>query len=263
MRGAQRKLFAISLLLVAAAWLAPALAADRAAVRLPREFVVPPWDGMRVGLDVLVDGQPLSTFVYAGRTYLPLRQLGNEYEIRVWNHGPRRITAVVSADGLSVLNGKPASEEDPGYLVAPRSSILIKGWRRNVDTVAAFRFEERDKSYASRIGHPENIGVIGLVAFEEWGRVPRPIPQLKESAAATPSRASGDVGTSGTAYGRDIDSPTYEVPFVRSSNRRALTLYYDTIEALRRAGIPVSDPAPVPFPRNHDYVPPPPGDMRR
>ena len=229
----------------------------------PIDFVVPPPDGMRVGLEVLVDGRPLRTVQHAGRTYLPVPRLGTEYEIRVWNHGPRRITALVSVDGLSVINGRPTSEDHPGYIVAPRGHVVIKGWRRDRDTVAAFSFEEREKSYASRMGYPDNVGVISLLAIEE--RQPRfaPLLERKDSAAPAALRGSGEVGGTGTGYGRDVDSPVYYVSFVRGNNTRTVSILYDTRDALRRAGVPVDDPVPIPIPREKEFAPPPPGDPRR
>jgi hypothetical protein len=204
---------------------------------------------MRVNLDVLVDGQPVRLVSHEGRLYLPVPRLGVEYALRVTNHGPRRITAVLSVDGLSVLNSKPASVHQPGYIVDPTRSIVIQGWRRDRDTVKAFTFEPRHRSYAWQLGHRGNVGVIGLVAIEEWGRLPREFLEDRPGGFAGSLKArSAEVGGTGTGAGRDIDSPVILVPFVRSSHRRAITIYYDTPEALRRAGIPIDPPRPVPFP---------------
>jgi hypothetical protein len=247
--------------LVAGAFLtsAVALAAELEAI----EYPVPSRDGMRVGLEVLVDGRPLPTVRHAGKTYLPVPRLGLEHEVRVWNDGPRRIAAVVSVDGLSVINGRPASEDSAGYLVDPHASIRIKGWRRSLETVAAFSFEERGKSYAQRMGYPENVGVIGLLAVEEAGRWPRPLPERRGDAEPAARAASGEVGGTGTGYGRDLDSPAYRVPFLRGGNRQTVTLYYDTAEALRQAGVPVDSPVPIPFPGDTEFAPPPPGPRGR
>ena len=234
---------------------APGAPVDRRPPRDREEFVLPPWDGLRVGLEVLVDGRPLRTVSHRCKTYLPVPRLGAEYEIRVWNQGARRVTAIVSVDGLSVINGRPASEDHPGYIVAPRGDILIKGWRRDRDTVAAFSFEEREKSYASRVGHPENIGVIGLVAIEDMGRRPELVLEKKDSAPSATGTREAPGGT-GTGYGRDVDSPVYYETFVRSNNKRTVTFYYDTVDALRKAGVPVDEPFPVPFPRGKESVPP-------
>jgi len=215
---------------------------------------------MEVSLDILVAGRPLATIEHASLTYLPVPEVGAEYEIRVSNHGPRRITALVSVDGLSVITGEPASESQPGYIVGPHNRILIKGWRRDLDRVAAFRFVARDKSYAALVGRPENVGVIGLVAFEELVPIPRPLWEGKD--AATPERASSLLGSIGTEYGRTVDSQVYQVPFVRSANKRTVLLYYDTVEALRRVGAPY-DLWLVPFPGNSKFSSPPPGYRER
>lgn len=222
--------------------------------------LIAPWPAnTQVSLEVLVEGRPLRTVPYQGKTYLPVPRLGAEYEIRVWNHGPRRIVAVVSVDGLSVINGEPASEAHPGYIVAPYSHILIKGWRRSMELVAAFRFVQRDKSYAGLVGKPENIGVIGLVAVEELVWQAGPALEKKDSTAPAARWAVGQVGSVGTEYGREVGSQVYYVPFVRSANRRTVTLYYDTVEALREVGVPVDSPLPAPFAGAPKFVPPPPG----
>lgn len=220
----------------------------------PRPFPSP----MRVSLEVLLDGRPMRTVYHRGKTYLPVPRLGVEYTLRVRNHGPRRVAAVLSVDGLSVISGRPASEDGTGYLVGSYGSIVIPGWRRNMDTVAAFRFVSRDDSYAARVGHPENVGVIGLVAFEErW-----PMPRLPMEGKGAADRAyAGSAAKAGTGYGRDIDSPAVRVPFERSGRRHAITYHYDTVEALREAGVPVDRYHPVPFPGG--FAPPPPGDGRR
>lgn len=222
------------------------------------EPIVPRPIPMSVGLEVLVEGRPLQTISHQGRTYLPVPYWGQEYEIRVWNHGPRRIVALVSVDGLSVITGRPASEEQPGYIVAAHGSVLIKGWRRDLDRVAAFGFEERSRSYASRMGYPEKIGVISLLAIEE--RTTRPWVELERKGTGAPAaqRAHDDVGGTGTGYGRDIDSHVQVVPFARSHNRRVVTIWYDTPQALRQAGVPVDRPWPRPVPGPWEFAPPPP-----
>jgi hypothetical protein len=226
--------------------------------RPPGEYVLPPRSVMHVSLDVLVNGEPVRLITHQGRLYLPVPRMGAEYEIRVNNHGSRRITAIVSVDGLSVINGKPASEQQPGYIVDPYRNVVIKGWRRDRNTVAAFTFEDRERSYAARMGHPENIGVIGLVAFEEQTPWPRPLLERSGGGAPAAKDARRTLGEAGTGWGRDLDSPIQLVLFARSTNKRTITIYYDTVEALRRAGVPVDGRYPIPFPGDPEYAPPPP-----
>jgi hypothetical protein len=250
-------LLSIALVIVGGVLALAGSPADESRLSLERH-PLPPGEGLRVWLEVLVDGRPLPTIWHEGRIYLPVPKLGTEYELRVWNHGPRRITAIVAVDGLSVISGQSASEADPGYIVAPGSSIQIKGWRRNLDTVAAFRFTEREDSYAYRMGRAENIGVIGLIAIEEMHRWP-PLLRDYQARPALGAKRAAEVGGTGTGYGRDVDSPIVLVPFVRSANKRTITIYYDTVDALRRAGVPVEGRFPTPFPGDLKFAPPPPG----
>ena len=231
------------------------------------DYRIVPWPRMQVSMEILVDGRAVPTIYHAGKTYLPVPSWGTEYQIRIRNNGSKRIAAIISVDGLSVINGQPASENHPGYVVSPHSSVVIDGWRKSMQEVAAFRFQPREESYAARMGHPENIGVIGLIAIEEQSRwVPQPRPLLENKGALkvpggfapSPQRDTSAVGGTGTGYGRDIYSPTYEVPFVRSSNKQTVTIYYDTRQALRDAGVPVDGGYPVPFPADPRFAPPPP-----
>lgn len=228
--------------------------------RPPLDFVRPPPPRLQVRLEVLVHGRVLPTISYRGRTYLPVPRLGEEYVLRVWNHGPRRISANLSVDGLSVINGRPLSDANPGYIVGPYEYVDIPGWRRDLETVAAFRFVDRAESYAARRGRYENVGTIHLTAYEEHS--PRPYLPLDRSIRAPQRgetvRSFGEVGSIGTEYGRDVHSRTWYVPFVRSSVRRELTIHYDTVEALRAQGIPVEDTYPLPPPVEREFAPPPP-----
>ncbi len=224
---------------------------------VPPDVIILPPDRMSVTMDVLIDGRPARLIEHEGRLYLPVPRMGEEYEIRVTNHGPRRIVALVSVDGLSVIDGRPGGEWGPGYLVYPYSSIVIKGWRRDRDTVAAFSFEERHNSYAYRRGYRSDIGVIRLLAIEELSFVKKPwLRNTIKDMEATPKGDRSALGGTGTGWGRDIGSSVVYVPFVRGPYRRTIAIYYDTEDALRRAGVPVDSVSAIPLePR---YAPPPP-----
>ncbi len=246
--------------LLALAMMAGIAGGQKLEARWPGGYVVPPERAGTVSLEVVIDGHPLRTIRHAGKTYLPVPWLGEEYALRVRNSGTRRVLAIVSVDGLSVISGKPASPSGMGYVIEPGTAITIEGWRRSLGHVATFRFTSREDSYAARMGHPENVGVIGLVAIEERHGPPHPLA-LKSEGKAMPSRGALDAaaGGTGTGYGRDIGSPAYVVPFERGRVIARTTLYYDTADALRRAGVPVDGRYPVPFPAPYEFAPPPPG----
>lgn len=198
---------------------------------------LPPVGSVHVSVDVLVDGKPVGLISHEGRLYLEVPRMGAEYAIRVNNRSAHRITAVVSVDGLSVITKEPASDLQSGYVIDPYADAVIKGWRRDLDTVAAFTFEERENGFAYRLGQRDTIGVLGLVAIEEYEPDPRPVLRIETPVAA--QRGEGLLGTASTGSGRSVDSGVIAVPFVRGTNKHTVTIYYDTPAALRLIGVPV------------------------
>jgi hypothetical protein len=108
---------------------------------------------------------------------------GSSYSIVIKNRCKCRVQVVVSVDGLDVLDGQAASVKKTGYVIAPESSITIKGFRTSYDAVAAFQFSSVSQSYANlRHGETRNVGVIGLAAYTEkgfdpWTWMPKEINQ--------------------------------------------------------------------------------------
>lgn len=99
---------------------------------------------------------------------------GHRYSIVIKNHSPGRIEAVVSVDGLDVIDGKDASFTKRGYLIDPHGDLEIDGWRTGNEEVAAFRFGSVSSSYSNKKhGKTRNVGVIGLALFHERGDSPR------------------------------------------------------------------------------------------
>jgi hypothetical protein len=113
-------------------------------------------------------GDPLPIFSRAGRRHVEGRD-GERYTIELANRTRERIEAVATVDGLDVMNGRPGSFENRGYILGPWSSFRIDGFRKNLDQVAAFRFGSVADSYAARKGDDSNVGVIGVALFAERG----------------------------------------------------------------------------------------------
>ncbi|YCM43336.1 hypothetical protein V2O64_18690 [Verrucomicrobiaceae bacterium 227] len=98
---------------------------------------------------------------------------GREYEIKIKNLGNTRMEAVLSVDGLDVVDGKPGSTKKRGYIVNPRQTLVVKGFRTSHEAVASFKFSSVSSSYANlRHGETRNVGVIGLAIFHEKGAMP-------------------------------------------------------------------------------------------
>ncbi|MBN1959437.1 MAG: hypothetical protein JW841_00705 [Deltaproteobacteria bacterium] len=117
-------------------------------------------------------GNTLSAYRGRGRT-VAIGHHGQRYVIVVQNNTNERFEVVVSVDGLDVIDGRAAGYNKRGYLVEGYGTVEIEGFRRSDDTVAAFRFGSVSNSYAAQTGSARNVGIIGAVAFGEYGYMAR------------------------------------------------------------------------------------------
>ena len=113
-------------------------------------------------------GEPLDAMHVGDRTYV-VGQEGERYSIVIANHTSRRFEAVATVDGLDVINGKTGTFGNRGYILMPRASLEIDGFRQSEAQVAAFRFSKVRDSYAAGRGEARNVGVIGVAFFAERG----------------------------------------------------------------------------------------------
>jgi hypothetical protein len=129
----------------------------------------PALDNGMLSVRVLDDnGSPLPTYFGSGRA-LVAGEHGQRYTIQIANRTANRFEAVVTVDGLDVIDGQPGSFDKRGYLVQPFDSVEIDGFRQSMHDVAAFRFGSVRGSYAAKKGNDRNVGVIGVAFFAERG----------------------------------------------------------------------------------------------
>jgi hypothetical protein len=102
-----------------------------------------------------------------GERVVGMGQPGERYSLSIENRSGERFEVVASVDGLDVLDGEGGSPDKRGYLVAAYSSVVIDGFRRSAEEVAAFRLGDVAHSYAASKGSARNVGVIGFAAFAE------------------------------------------------------------------------------------------------
>lgn len=179
------------------------------------------------------------------------------YSLRLSNNSDTRVLAVLSVDGVNVITGKTASPSQSGYVIGPRDHVYIKGWRKSMDSVAEFKFGSVESSYAALTGRPDNLGVIGVAAFQE--DVPSPIlhkdivqnsapyGMAKRHSAAPSSLAGADRAAElGTQHGRKLrDSASYtEFQRVPGQSPAVSTVYYDSRRGLISRGV-------IPTPQRH------------
>src|SRR3954465_12164561 len=135
----------------------------------PRIALAIAGDKVRAPYDVQIvteDGDTAPTYAFKGRYYVQGTD-NSRYIIRVTNPTPRRVEAVVSVDGLDVVDGEAGDLNKRGYIVPAYGEVRIEGFRTSLADVASFRFTSVDNSYAGRKGKARNVGVIAVAIFEE------------------------------------------------------------------------------------------------
>ena len=169
---------------------------------------------------------------------------GHEYQIRVANRLGEDLLAVMSVDGVNVITGQTADPSQSGYVVSPRASLEVQGWRRSLAQTAAFYFTALPDSYAARTGRPDDVGVIGVALFRSKPE-PQSKPRIAPEAAARSRGAEERDSRLGTGHGRHEHSPAVHVTFDRATSAPAevLTLYYDSHANLVARGV-VREPMP-------------------
>jgi hypothetical protein len=126
---------------------------------------------MRVDIIQGKGNKPLRRICHEGEVYVMAPKKGS-YRISLYNHSNKRRLAVVTVDGVNVLDGKDGDFEGQGYVLGPRETMEIPGWRRDDGTVAAFLFRPEEKSYANQTGRgTRNLGVVGVAVFDEKPKV--------------------------------------------------------------------------------------------
>jgi hypothetical protein len=138
------------------------------------------------------EGAPLGFFATRGETFV-VGTAGERYTIVLENHTGHRLEAVTTVDGLDVINGRPGSLKNRGFLLMPYATVEIDGFRRSEETVATFRFGRVADSYASKVGAARDVGVIGVALFGEEGDAwaPWTSDELHRRATANPFPAEG------------------------------------------------------------------------
>lgn len=120
------------------------------------------------------NGESLATYAQRGRYYV-LGGAGDRYIVHVTNPTAQRIEAVITVDGLDVIDGESGDLKKRGYVVPAYGDVRIEGFRTSTENVATFRFSAVAESYAQRKGKGRNVGVIAVAIFEETPPPAEPI----------------------------------------------------------------------------------------
>lgn len=208
-------------------------------------------------------GNVLPMYWHGGHAYVA-GQPGHEYELRLRNRSAGRVLAVASVDGVNVITGETASQQQSGYVLDRYGALTVSGWRKSLSRTAAFYFTALPDSYAARTGRPHDVGVIGVALFRE---TPRHRYDESEIARQAPARPAGDAARTeqrsapapssgrdggyasdpvpeaqeklGTGHGRSERSSARYTQFERASSHpdEIVTIYYDSHANLIAQGV--------------------------
>lgn len=218
-----------------------------------------------VEVQMLIGDKPVHEITLSDRTFW-LVERDRDFVLRVHAPAGQRILVVASVDGLSVMDGKPATDNASGYVVNPGSKVDIPGYRVDDSTVAAFRIDSVTAAYATRMGYgSDSVGVIGVRVYTEMYQYPAPVYATSQSKSGhlrglarlkEPLR-SASVGTS---FGAALDHKVTSVDFKRGRLLAEFVAEYNDYEGLLAAGLPriLLEPVPKAFaaPRSTGCTPP-------
>lgn len=134
-------------------------------------------------LNILVNNRIVQEFPHEGSTFIEGRK-SSSFVMEFHNHSSGRVLVVPSVDGVSTLNGKPADQESPGYVVQGLGNLTIHGWTVDGDNVAEFVFQDKERSYTRSVtGSSANTGVLGVLVYREK---PAPTPHYVDRPVFVP-----------------------------------------------------------------------------
>jgi hypothetical protein len=117
-------------------------------------------------VQVLVKGSPVKEYAKDGKVYIEGKK-DSKYALKIINRSFKRILAVITVDGLSVIDGKLGSFKSRGYIIDGYSSETIYGWRKDGETTADFFFSDINNSYAEKVDKGGHQGIVGVAIFYE------------------------------------------------------------------------------------------------
>ena len=228
-------------------------------------------------VEVIVDGRRLQEYEARGRRYIEALEKA-EYELRLTNPTGSRVAVALSVDGMNTIDARHTTAWDAHkWVIAPYSSITVRGWQMSSENARRFYFTTERDSYGAKIGQTANLGLISAVFFRE--RKPLVITSVvpgrrgdkdeglnrdekapKESTESASASASGDAAkarrapgypppddeSAATGIGRTVSNGVQWIKMELDSNPAGeVAIRYEYRAALVRLGvIPGSVPRP-------------------
>ncbi len=149
----------------------------------------------KVSFSVDSDRVALPIYRDAGNYYLKGKS-GQPYRLVYRNNSNDTYEIVASVDGIDVINGRPASQYSGGYVLSPKSTLIIEGFRKSDNVVASFIFSKPKDAYAANTMKAKlanNTGIIGTVVYKLYD------PKASKKAQGKLQAFPADSGSTGYA----------------------------------------------------------------
>lgn len=147
------------------------------------------------------------------------------YGVRIINDADHEVAVTLTVDGLNLftfskLRGKDHKPLYSRFLVARKSSVLIKGWHRDNTESEEFLVTEYSKSAAAEVGSTANLGTITASFAAAWPKDGTPPPD--EPVKPTERAKSADA----TARGAKVEAKWKEEQRLFGVTRAAVSVRY-------------------------------------
>jgi hypothetical protein len=229
-------------------------------------------------VEVLVDGRTAAEYRALGTRFVEALK-GKEYAVRLHNPFDVRVAVALSVDGLNTIDARhTTAAAGRKWVIGPHETIVISGWQTSMAQARRFFFTSEERSYAGRLGQPDNMGMISAVFFRERAPVVAPLTLAQAGGAAhrdaskdAPAPAAApDRGAAGnsaktessavnrdelaaTGIGERTDHPVAMVHLdLEDRPAASIDIRYEYREQLVRLGVLPNDSGPDPLTRRQN-----------
>lgn len=161
-------------------------------------------------VEILIDGRPASEFVHEGNTYIEAVK-SREYAIRLINPFGVRVAVALSVDGLNTIDARHTDAHSAQkWVLGPYESVTIRGWQTSSTQARRFFFTSEEKSYGSRLGNTENLGLISAVFFKERETPPQPLTAVPQDSRPRLEEQNKEAKSADSAVGETSRAPLWK-----------------------------------------------------
>jgi hypothetical protein len=199
-------------------------------------------------LEVVVDGRTAAEYNALGTRYIEAIK-GQDYAIRIHNPFDVRVAVALSVDGLNTIDARhTTAAAGRKWVIGPHETITISGWQTSMSQARRFFFTSEERSYAARLGQPDNTGVISAVFFRE--RAPHVVPLTLGQAggaarsdaakgAPAPAAEGGAAGSAAKTESSAASRDEYAATGIGERTGHAVTLVHLDLEERPAASIDI------------------------